>query len=61
MDMLLVVAPVVLLLAVVAYKLGKKTTKIEVLEDEVEASKNRDSISSLSDKQLDDELRDYWK
>lgn len=49
------------IIALLAYKKAKSDVEKERLKDEVESNRNRQAISNMSDDELDDELRDYWK
>ncbi len=47
-------------MALLAHNRGKLSEQKERLEDDVEATKDRNDIRALDDDELDDELRKYW-
>lgn len=61
MEMGAIIIFLVGLVAFLAYRHGKGKAEKGVLEGEVQANEQRKVIRSMSDSELDDELRDYWK
>lgn len=60
MEMGAIIIVLVGVIALLAYRRGKISAKVEVLKNEVESNRNRQAISNMSDSELDDELRKYW-
>ena len=60
MELGVIIILLVGVVALLAHNRGKLSEQKERLEDEVEATKDRNDIRALDDGELDDELRKYW-
>ena len=60
MELGVIILLLVGVVALLAHNRGKLSEQKERLEDEVEATKDRNDIRALDDGELDDELRKYW-
>lgn len=60
MELGVIILLLVGVVALLAHNRGKLYEQKERLEDDVEATKDRNDIRALDDDELDDELRKYW-
>lgn len=61
MEMGAIIILLVGVIAFLAYKHGKKDEEKDFIEGVVKSNEDRKDIRNMSDSELDDELRDYWK
>lgn len=61
MEVWAIVLVLVGVIALISYKRGKGKAEKDFLEEIVKSNEDRKTIRNMSDRELDDELRDYWK
>lgn len=61
MEMGVIITVLVGIIALIAYKRGKDKAETDFLEEIVKSNEDRKTIRNMSDSELDDELRNYWK